>query len=53
MGLGMPHRLRELEVPREDLAEIAELTLGDGGGRNNPILVTTVEQVMEVLEKAW
>ena len=53
MGLGMPHRLRELEVPREDLAEIAELTLGDGGSRNNPVSVTTVDQVMEVLERAW
>ena len=53
LDLGMPHRLRELEVPREDLVEIAEMTLEDGGGRNNPILVTSVEQVMEVLERAW
>ena len=53
LDLGMPHRLRELEVPREDLAEIAELTLEDGGARNNPLVVTTVDQVMEVLERAW
>jgi alcohol dehydrogenase class IV len=53
LDLGMPHRLRELEVPREDLVEIAEMTLEDGGGRNNPILVTSVDQVMEVLERAW
>ena len=49
----MPHRIRELEIPREDLPAIAELTIGDGGSRSNPIPVTTAEQVMEVLEKAW
>jgi alcohol dehydrogenase len=53
MGLGMPHRLRDLEVPREDFSEIAELTLRDGAGRNNPVAITTKEQVMEVLEMAW
>jgi alcohol dehydrogenase len=53
MGLGMPHRLRDLEVPREDFAEIAELTLRDGAGRNNPVAITTREQVIEVLEMAW
>jgi lactaldehyde reductase len=53
LGLGMPHRLRELEVPREDLPAIAQLVLADGGSRANPIPVTQPEQVMEVLEKAW
>ncbi len=53
LGLGMPHRIRELEVPREDLPAIAELTLQDGGSRNNAIAITEAEQVMEVLEKAW
>jgi alcohol dehydrogenase class IV len=53
LGLGMPHRIRELEVPREDLPVIAQLTLADGGSRANPIPVTEPEQVMEVLEKAW
>lgn len=53
MGLGMPHRLRDLEVPREDFSEIAELTLRDGAGRNNPVAITTKEQVLEVLEMAW
>ena len=45
--------MRELEIPRGDLAEIAKLALGDGGGRNNPVLITRQAQVMEVLEKAW
>ena len=49
----MPHRLRDVEVPKEDLSEIAELTLRDGAGRNNPMPVTSKEQVIEVLERAW
>jgi len=53
LGLGMPHRLRELEVPREDLPAIAQHTQEDGGSRANPIPVTQPEQVMEVLERAW
>ena len=53
LGMGMPHRIRELEVPHEDLPAIAELALQDGGCRTNPIPVTRQEQVMEVLEKAW
>ena len=53
MGLGMPHRLRELEIPREDLRDIAEQTMEDGGGRNNPVPISSVEQVLEVLEKSW
>ncbi len=53
LGLGMPHRIRELEVPREDLPAIAELTLQDGGSSSNSIPITRTEQVMEVLEKAW
>ncbi|MCH8745819.1 MAG: iron-containing alcohol dehydrogenase, partial [Chloroflexi bacterium] len=53
MGLGMPHRLRDLEIPKEDFDQIAELTLRDGAGRNNPVPITTKEQIIEVLEKAW
>ena len=53
MGLSMPHRLRDLEIPKEDFDQIAELTLRDGAGRNNPVAITTKEQIIEVLEKAW
>ena len=53
IGMGMPHRIRELEVPEEDLPRIAELVLTDGGCRNNPIPITSAEQVMEVLRKAF
>ncbi|NQW22814.1 MAG: iron-containing alcohol dehydrogenase [SAR202 cluster bacterium] len=53
LGLGMPHRIRELEIPEADLPRIAELVLTDGGCRNNAIPITSVEQVMEVLKKAF
>ena len=51
--LGMPHRLRELEIPEEDLTEIAELVLDDRGCRTNPVQITEKEQVMEVLRRAY
>jgi alcohol dehydrogenase class IV len=53
LGMGMPHRIRELEIPEADLPEIAELVLTDGGTRSNPIPITSVEQVMEVLRAAF
>ena len=53
MELGMPHRLRELEIPQEDLPEIARLTLEDGPSRNNPVQVTGPEELLPLLEKAW
>jgi len=53
IGMGMPHRLRELEIPEEDLPKIAELVLTDGGTRSNPIHITSAEQVMGVLTAAF
>ncbi|MCH8989615.1 MAG: iron-containing alcohol dehydrogenase [Chloroflexi bacterium] len=53
LGMGMPHRIRELEIPEADLPKIAELVLTDGGCRSNPIPITTTEQVMEVLKAAF
>lgn len=53
LGLGMPHRIRELEIPEADLPKIAELVLTDGGCRNNAIPITSTDQVMEVLKKAF
>ena len=53
LGMGMPHRIRELEIPGEDLPIIAAETLGDGGARNNAIPMTSQEQVMEVLARAF
>ena len=53
LGMGMPHRIRELEIPEEDLPIIAAESLGDGGARNNAIPMTSQEQVMEVLARAF
>ena len=53
LGLGMPHRIRELEIPEADLPMIAELVLADGGCRSNAIPITTTGQVMEVLRRAF
>ena len=53
LGMGMPHRIRELEILEEDLPIIAAETLGDGGARNNAIPMTSQEQVMEVLARAF
>ena len=53
LRLGMPHRIRELEIPEADLPKIAELVLTDGGCRNNAIPITTADQVMEVLKAAF
>ncbi len=53
VGLGMPHRIRELEIPEADLSAIADEVLVDGGCRTNAIPVTTAEQAMEVLTRAF
>ncbi len=53
LDLGMPHHLRELEIPEADLPEIAELVLGDRGCRTNAIAITETSQVMEVLQRAY
>jgi len=53
LQVGMPHTLRQLNIPKEDFLAIAELTLGDGGCACNPIPITSPGQVISVLEKAW
>ncbi len=53
LRLGMPHRLRELEIPEGDLPDIADLVLTDRGCRTNAIAITEHEQVMEVLRRAF
>ena len=53
LGMGMLHRIRELEVPEEDLPIIAAEALGDRGSQSNAIPMTSEEQVMEVLTRAY
>lgn len=53
LRVGMPHTLRQLNIPKEDFPAIAALTLEDGGCGTNAIPVTRPEQVISVLENAW
>ncbi|MBI4540092.1 MAG: iron-containing alcohol dehydrogenase [Gemmatimonadetes bacterium] len=53
LELGLPHRIRDLQIAREALRAIAERTAGTSYARNNAIPVTRPEQALEVLEKAW
>ncbi|MBX9608341.1 MAG: iron-containing alcohol dehydrogenase [Gammaproteobacteria bacterium] len=51
--LGLPTRLRDVGVTREDFAAIAHDALEDLVVATNPRPVTSVEDVIEVLEAAW
>ena len=53
VGMGMPHRIRDLEIPEEDLPAIAEEVLKDGGCRTNAVPITDTAQVMAVLRRAY
>ena len=52
-GLGLPHRLRDVGVRKEDFAALADDTLKDPIVKTNPTPVTSVAQVLGLLEKAW
>jgi len=51
--IGLPGRLREVDVPREGLKDCAELSLSDGAIVYNPRPVFEAEEVLEVYEAAW
>jgi alcohol dehydrogenase class IV len=51
--IGMPRRLRDLDIPKADIPKLAEATLGDGGCAYNAVPVTSAEQVIALLEKVW
>ncbi|OFW57901.1 MAG: hypothetical protein A2W01_02945 [Candidatus Solincola sediminis] len=51
--IGLPQKLREVNVPESGLEAIAELSLSDGSIVYNPKLIFEAEQVMEVLRKAY
>lgn len=51
--LGLPRRLRDVGVGREDFPAIAEKVLHDFTIRTNPREVTTSAQIVEILELAW
>ena len=51
--LGLPTRLRDVGIRREQLDDIAAKSLRDPPMKTNPRPVTTAAEVMEVLETAW
>ncbi len=53
VDLGLPRRLRDVGVGRDDLETIAVATLGDRGLRTNPRPVHGRDEVLGILEHAW
>ena len=51
--VGLPQRLRDVGVGRDDLPGVAAHTLGDQSVATNPRAVTAVDDVLGVLEAAW
>ncbi len=52
-GLGLPRRLRDLGVPREELPAVAEDALLSRAVQNNPRPVQGKGDVLGILEAAW
>jgi maleylacetate reductase len=52
-SLGLPGRLRDVGIKREDLGPIAEHTLHDPPIRANPRPIKAPEDILEILELAW
>ena len=51
--IGLPARLRDVDVPKEGLKDCAELSLSDGSIVYNPQPVFEVEEVLKIYEAAW
>jgi alcohol dehydrogenase class IV len=51
--LGLPRRLRDVDVAREALPAVAGHALADGASRTNPRPVRSPDDILEVLEAAW
>lgn len=51
--LGVPQRLRELGIPKEDLPGIAEEALQSTSVQNNPRPVRDARDVLRILTAAW
>jgi maleylacetate reductase len=52
-GLGVPTRLRDVGIRREQLDDVAVKSLRDPPMKTNPKAITSAAQVMEILELAW
>jgi alcohol dehydrogenase len=51
--LGIPARLRDVDVPQEGLAGIAAATLHDRALATNPKPIANAEPILSVLRAAW
>ncbi|PON14834.1 hypothetical protein C2W62_26985 [Candidatus Entotheonella serta] len=51
--LGLPSRLRDVDVPQAGLERTATATLHDRGLATNPRLVADAEPILQVLREAW
>jgi alcohol dehydrogenase class IV len=51
--LGLPARLRDVDVPQEGLEAIAAATLHDRALATNPRPITEAEPILQVLREAW
>ncbi|WP_169458021.1 iron-containing alcohol dehydrogenase [Ottowia thiooxydans] len=52
-SLGLPTRLRELNVDKRDLPDIAQKSLHDPGMHHNPRPIRSATDALEILEHAW
>jgi len=52
-GLALPTRLRDIGIRREDLAAIAEHTMGDPAVHANPRRIAGPQDIAEILDLAW
>ena len=52
-AMELPLRLRDLGIPRDSLARMAEDALGDFSVYTNPKPIRSASQVLEVLEMAY
>ena len=52
-GLGLPTRLQDVDVRRDQFQEIAEASMHDRWIRTNPRKISDPAQVVEILEMAW
>lgn len=51
--IGLPARLRDLGIPREALAQVAEMSLSDGSIIYSPRPIAEAAEVLSVLERAY
>ncbi len=53
VSMGLPRRLRDIGVPREPLAEMAESAFNDRDVYYNPRRITDPKDILNIYEAAW